>query len=230
MGKLVFESREDVMSFINDHTTKNLDIGRQGRCVLLDNGQVAKYLYDDYTEYVLGFRNIMTKSYIFPKEGMYVGNYIVALLMDYAKGDTLMQSKPVNQDLTTLANNLRTLSYDTLRIGEQGVLVKDFHCGNIIYDGEQFKVIDTLPYLLLPGGMYQNDNLREVMNRVYACLLEEIMKYKMVWENHDYKGNMDALRYPHQYIAELKSYLERTLGEEIKTINEAEMVLKRTVK
>ena len=225
-----FESREKVLEYIKAHKARILDMGNQGHCTLLDNGRVAKYLYQDYTDYVLGFKNIKTKSYIFPDDGFYVDNYVVTLLMDYVNGLVLNNNKPLDQNLNTLGSQLKALAYDTLRIGEQGVLVKDFHCKNVIYDGNQFKVIDTLPYLLLPGGVFITDNLREVMNRIFEFLLEGIIKYRLVWEKHDYRGNIDCLRYPDKYLQELKTYLENTLGVPINTLGEAEIALKRTVK
>ena len=68
------------------------------------------------------------------------------------------------------------------------------------------------------------------MNRMYDFLLGEMMKYKLVRDNHPFWGNLDCLEYPKYYFKELKSDLENTLGEEINTITEANMSLKKTVK
>ena len=231
MEKSEFKSREELQEFIRKHTIKCLGIGREGRCVLLDNNRVIKYLYDDYNpDFILQFKDIDSSSFVFAKEGIYVNEYIAAIYMEYIQGKTLEDSKPSNQDLKVLSSNLRTLSKDIVSISESGVLVKDFHCGNIIYDNNRFKVIDTLPYLYLPKGKYKIENLREIMNRIYAYLLDNILNYQIVREKYSYLGKLDYLEYPDYYFMELKLFLESILGEEIHSLSDAEKSLKKTLK
>lgn len=231
MEKMEFKSRDELKDYINSHTVKNLGIGREGRCSLLDNGKVIKYLYDDYNpEFVLQFKDIDSSSFLFAKEGIFVDDYVAAILMEYAKGMALSSKKPVDQNIITLGNQLQILSNDIVSISEKSVFVKDFHCGNIIYDGNAFKVIDTLPYLLFSRGNYKNENLREVMNRIYEFLLSDIISYRIVRRDYTYLGRLDRLEYPSEYFNELKSYLENTLGEEINTLGEASVSLKKTIK
>lgn len=234
MGKMEFKSREELEKYVNAHQEKYLGSGIDGRCVLLDNGRVIKLLHKTFNpDYALQFKEISSPSFIFADEAICINGEVCAVIMDYAKGKRLSDNKPLGQNIITLGNQLRKLTFDICRLSDKGVLIKDFTTSNIMYDGEKFTVIDTFPYLLIPHGMFKKENLREVMttrNGIYPFLLSDIMKYRAVWENQSYYGRLDCLEYPNNYFEELKSFLENTYGEEINTLGDAEMVLKRSKK
>ncbi len=228
MEKMSFKNREELKDYISDHTIKRLGAGKDGICSLLDNGSVCKYLYYDYNpEYALQFKDIDVPSFVFATSGAYVDEYIASVFMEYADGMVLDKNKPINIDLSTLASQLDVLVSDLITISDMGILVKDFHCGNTIYDGNSFRVIDTLPYLYIPSGKYKIDNLREVMNRMYDFLLRDIMKNSIVYDKYSFYGRLDYLENPSQYFTELKAFLESLSNQSVNTLEDANMVLKK---
>lgn len=228
MKDLHFNNLSDLQQYIDKHKVKSLGYGKDGTCFLLDDNSVIKLLYSDYyPDYVLQFKDIDSSSFVFAKNCAYVGNYVRAIMMEYVQGTSLSKNKPLNQKIDLLADQLQVLTDSLNSISSQGILIKDFHCGNIIYDENSFKIIDTLPYLYLSGRNYKEDNLYEVMNRIYAFLLEDIMKYREIAEQYGYVGNIERLDNPSTYLRWLKLNIERSIDQSINNLDDAEKVLQK---
>lgn len=234
MEKMEFKSRKELEDYINEHQVKYLGTGIDGKCVLLDNGRVIKLLHNSYdSKYTLPFKGLKNSSFVFEDEEICIDNQVWAVLMNEAKGKKVSDYKPLNQDLLKLGRQLRVLTNDICEISSLGILIQDFHTGNLLYDEDKFTIIDTFQYLMLPGSNYKNDNLREVMtsrNGIYPFLLSEFMNCREFWINNSYYRRMDYIEYPDHYFEVLKYQLEKYYGEEIKTLGDAEMVLKRRIK
>ena len=229
MENMYFKNREEYRKYLNDHVVKRLGThaSRDGVCSLMDNGYVVKALYDEYyPNFAFQFKDFDIPSYIFSKTGAFVDGFVVAVFMDYAKGESVEQHKPIDQEIITLGTHLDLVAKDTKTIGEQGVKVNDFHCGNIIYDSNIFKIIDTLVYDLLTKGDYSKDNIYEVMNRLLAGILDDIMKYRIIRERYSFLGNLDYLENPKAYLIELKKFIEELTEKPINTLKEADNALK----
>lgn len=228
MKDLHFNNLNTLQQYIDKHKVKSLGYGKDGTCFLLDDNSVIKLLYSDYyPDYVLQFKDIDSSSFIFAKNCAYVGNYVRAVIMEYVQGTSLSKNKPLNQKIDLLADQLQVLTDSLNSISSQGILIKDFHCRNIIYDEISFKIIDTLPYLYLSGRNYKEDNLYEVMNRIYSFLLEDIMGYREIAEQYGYIGDLDKLANPSSYLRWLKLNIESSTDQSINTLDEAEKVLQK---
>ena len=228
MENLYFKNRAEYSDYLSEHVVERLgEPGREGICSLMDNGYVVKSLYSEYyPKFALQFKDFDFKSLIFAKCGAIIGEYVVGLFMNYAPGKMLSEEKPVNQDLLVLGNQLQVVTNDIDRASEKGMLARDFHCGNIIYDGEAFRIIDTLPYLLLPKGIFKKENYYEIMNKIYEFLLGELLKDKRVYDELSFWGKLDYLRNPKEYLLLLKKFIEELVEKEINTLGEAEQALK----
>ena len=228
MKDLYFDHFNDLQDYVYNHKVKSLGSGREGTCFLLDDNSVIKILYSDYySEYALQFKDIDSATFVFAKNCTFVKDYVRAIMMEYVEGDSLSKHKPIEQRIDLLGDKLQILTDSLDDISSKGILVKDFHCGNLIYDGNNFKVVDTLPYLYLPGNNYKNENLYEVMNRIYSFLLDDIMKYKKISKEFGYIGNIDRLDNPAIYLSYLKEELENSTDQEINTLGDANKVLKK---
>ena len=228
MDNIYFDSENDLQKYIADHSIKSLGVGREGVCFLLDNELVIKKLYRDYyPDFALQFKDLDFPSFVFARSGAFIGESIRALFMEYADGDALIDKKPFSQDILTLGKQLEPVVKDIIDISKEGVLIKDFHCGNIIYDSNKMKIIDTLPYLRLANANYQKENICEVMNRIYSFLLGGFVSYPALGAKRFFLGEMDKLEHPEQYFGELREQIERTTDSEIKSLEDAYLVLKK---
>ena len=60
--------RQELLDYIKTHSVKTFEPGREGVCNLLDNGQVVKYLHDEYNpKFVFQFSDLDIPSFIFTK-------------------------------------------------------------------------------------------------------------------------------------------------------------------
>ena len=229
MEDIEFANRELLREYIKVHTVKNLGAGREGAVTLLDDGSVVKYLYDDYKpEFALQFKDFDIDPFVFAKSGAFVDGYVAAQFMEYAKGKSLADEIPFKQDIEILSENLEVVSQGIESISEKGVLVKDFFAGNIIYDGNNFKIIDTLPYLFLHKGTYAKENYYEIMKQIYNLLLKEIMKNNIINRKFSYWGNLDYLKNPKLYLLSLKAFIEELIEQKINNLEEAKLALKKS--
>ena len=231
MDSIYFKTNEELDKYLDSHTVKRLGVGKDGRCVLLDNGLVAKKLWQDYyPDFALQFKDIKVPSFVFARSAAFVGDFVKAVFMEQAKGDTLLERRVDYQRMDTLGDHLGVLSKDIITLSDMGVLIKDFHCGNIVYDETRFRIIDTLPFLKLPNGKYKEENLREVMIRLYENILSEIFKYKKVSFRFRYYGHNEFLEDPKYYLQLLRNYIMELTEEEIVTVEDASMALKKKLK
>ncbi len=228
MENLYFDSKNDLNNYLNEHTVRRLgaNVGKDGYCCLLDNGMVAKFLYDEFLPaYALQFKDFNYRSFVFAKSAAFVGEYVKTVFMDFAPGKSLYEERPLDQRLDVLGDSLEVLTGDIVAVSERGLFVKDFHPGNIIYDGYQFRIIDTFPYLLLPNGIFTKENFFEVMNRLYNCLLEEVLRNQKVRARFSFWGNLNYLENPKEYLLAIKSFIEEMTNQEVNTLKEAHLAL-----
>ncbi|MBP5679195.1 MAG: hypothetical protein J6X28_05190 [Bacilli bacterium] len=229
MEDMHFSSNEDLLDYIRSHAVKHFNPGREGNCTLLDNGWIVKYLWREYyPKFALQFKDFQVPTFVFAQYGAFVDDMVKAVFMEYAEGPTVSQEKPVTQKMTILGEQLEAVLEDLYQISDRGVLVDDFHCGNLIYNGEQFKIIDTLPsYLLLPGGKYRKDNFYQVMPPIYDMILQDLMKFSFVREYHTCYGNKRALEHPKDYYQSLRDQIAQDTHQEIITLEDAHQALQK---
>ena len=225
---LHFNSRTELQEYIRSNYVKKLGLGREGVCSLLKDGTVIKYLHEDYyPDFALQFKDVDTPTFIFAKSGAFVGEFVSGLFMDYAEGKSLYEKKPTDQSMILLGTQLEQVVTDIKTISKQGVWIRDFHPGNMIYNGERFRIVDTLSYLSLPKDNYEEENMYEVMNRLYDFLLDDVMKDRDVYKKYIFYGRRDLIDHPKEYLTALKNYIEEISGKSITTLDDANKVLRK---
>ena len=65
------------------------------------------------------------------------------------------------------------------------------------------------------------------MNRIYSFLLGGFVSYPALGAKRFFLGEMDKLEHPEQYFGELREQIERTTDSEIKSLEDAYLVLKK---
>ena len=227
MENLYLKSDDELQEYIKKHTKDCIGFGREGNCILTDNGYVLKKLYGEYNpQFALQFKNIENDSFIFAKSGIFIDDYIRAIFMRYAKGLTLSDKIPKDKSFIQLGIQLQKLVDDIVKLSEMGIQVKDFHMGNIVYDENKFTIIDTIGYLYLRGS-YKTENLREIMHRLFYYLLVDILRYREIPNNLVYYGKIDILESPNEYLIKLKKYIENLVEQDVTTVDDAIKVLNK---
>ena len=231
MKDLQFKSRDELKQYIQDHKEKYLGGGQEGVCYLLKDGSVIKLLHEDYfPQFALQFSGITIPTFYFARNGAYVSDMVSAIFMDHATGVVLERQRPDDQSFSILGDQLDVVVSDVKKASDKHILIQDFHPGNMIYDGDRFKIIDTLPFLLLPGSTYQKENIREVMGRFYDFLFDEMKKYPVLDEKHSYHGKLECLEHPKEYLMSVKAYLEELTNQKVDTFSDAHQALQKTFK
>ena len=231
MENMHFENEWELNNYLRSHTKKVLGDGKDGQCILLDNGIVCKKLWlEYYPNFVLQFKDTYLDSFVFARSAAIVDDFARAIFMEYVPGKNLYERRVDSERIDVIGTQLDKVVTDVNALSEEGVLIKDFHCGNIIHDGNMFKIVDTLPYLKLPKGNYQLENQREVMNKLYDYILQHVMKYRKVSGKFNFYGRKEFLEAPSYYFGIIQDYLQNLTGEEINTFEEANMSLKKKYK
>ncbi len=227
MADIRLESIQELDEMIKKESIKNLGCGREGSCFLLSNDVVMKKLYDDYNpEFALQFKDLDIKSFVFATSGVYIKNYIRAIFMKYINGETLITAPKEKITITDFSKALQQLVEDVKKISEMGILMRDFHCGNIIYDGKDLKIIDTMCYLNLHNSSYFESNIRDVILAIYRKVLNEILHTDLFFEKYNI-FDLDVITNPIQFFSDIKRDTERASGEKVETIADVEKVLKK---
>ena len=230
MNDIRFKNRDELKQYISAHMVKKLGSGEEGECVLLDNGEVIKYLYKDYfPKNALQFKDLDIPSFVFAKSGAYISFFVSAVFMRYAKGDALLDRIPLEQRLDVLADHLSVLVKNIKEASDNGIYVVDFHRGNVLYDMNKFEIVDTIPYLKGDVNKWiETENFYEIMNAVYDALLPEVLKYKKeIGSEYSFFRNLEYLKNPKEYLQLLKSRIEDIVEKEVTTLGDVSMSLRK---
>ena len=227
IDKLNFYKREDLEKYVKKHYVKALGLGQEGSCYLLDSGVVIKvFNYGLDPVFALKLKDYKNDSFAFPKSGIIINNSIHAIIMDYIEGKTLKENIPNDQNLLVLGDHLQVLTNNIRLLSSEGVKIKDFFKGNIIYDYKKFTIIDTNSYLLIPKTDFFEENMYEVMNKLFNYLFSEF-SFEKDFEKLK-KSRLELLSNPKKYLEYVKYKVENKSKKEVITLSDAKkLILKK---
>lgn len=229
MENINFKDKNDLERYIDIHKVRTLGLGLEGICYLLDNGYVIKVLYEKSNYNYLQFKDINNPSFVFPKYAGLVDDKIKALFMEYADGLNLVQHSPTEQKIVTIGKQLQVLVDNIKKISELGIVVKDFHCENVIYNNEGFRVIDTQSYTIEDKNS-EIGNIKEIMTRIYGTFLYQIIRYEEIRKEFIDYGKLELLKNPEEYSKLLNDLICNLTQENIETVEEANKALRKKFK
>ncbi len=228
MQDMSFKNQFELDDYIKVNYVKALGAGREGACFLLPNDIVIKKLYDEYVkEYVLRFKNIDNPSFVFPKNVCMIDGYVKAYFMEYARGESLFDNIINEVKIDKLVSDLKVLVNNVRELSKLGIETYDVVGKNIIYDGNIFKIIDTLRYSWLSNRDEFNSNIRMIMQTVYESIIRGIPKDYRVHINMDMRTDMYLLTHPDEVIYDLKDQASEAFDEDIHTLGDIKLLLKK---
>lgn len=228
MDNIRLNSEEELYSFINNNIVKRLGYGREGICFLMQNNIVLKKLYSRfYPDYALQFKDLDIDSYIFAKSAILLGDYARGVFMDYVNGYNLYDYNTDNINIDKLVVSLKKLVTDTIELSKNGIEIIDFHLGNILYNEECFKIIDTLCYLNLPKYDWTIDNIRCIIRPLYDKLLGIIPYNKLLAKYMNCYTDSYLQSNPDEVIYGISEIVNNNFDVKVNNIAEIKRVLKK---
>lgn len=226
MAGFIFPSREEIMKYVSKNIDKKLGYGKEGCCFLLKSGIVIKVLVSCQQKEKIIF-SVKNNSFVFPKDYILVDGDVNAITMDYVRGKTLLKETPNFQSIAILGSQLEKLLEDVKELSEKHIYVVDTFSGNIIYNKDGFKFIDTLNYAFLKDRDVLKDNTEDVMQHIYEVLLNELFFDKKLYSELSYINNKDFYYKPEEYLLLLKQRIQDTYQEEVNTLEDAKKLILR---
>ena len=171
MNNIEFKNTELLDSYIKNNYIELLGSGREGNSFLLPNDIVLKKLYKKRNiNYLNRFDGIKIDGVVFARGGIIIDKSVYGLLLKYVEGKSFNKIDYCELDLNELAISLNNLLKIIKELSNKGICISDFYIGNIIYDGNDFTLIDTQDYYYKDIKDLYIENVNIVMKNLYRCL------------------------------------------------------------
>ena len=191
--------------------------GGYGECYILDNDTLYKRFYKlsdgsypfdcDYFEKFIGMNNDV---FVFPRNIDIEGNYTVGYTMDYIHSDTL-EDLDFDFSIDDFVLALDKLNEGLYEVTNQGIVVLDVNAKNMLYDGEDFHVIDTDLYITRDETDFVPEEVNEdyVASYLYSYITQEKRPHeiKKVIERDYGLTRLDKALSKNARIADLKTFV-----------------------
>lgn len=220
---------------LNEISKKELFVeSRSANLYKLENGNIFKMFKKpkpvseiDKFKYFLNYQN---DSFVFPFEFIYDSEKFYGYITKYVKGETLEDAFS-KSSLYDLSKNSLKLEKNIDYISSGGIVLKDFHEQNLLYDGKKYSAIDHDRNTIENGikeikiknqGSYRTliinlfvDNLRNIDFDHTKLIRKQIYQYRYIRIK------------PSELIITIKEELDKIYKEDINTLDDITQILKR---
>ena len=250
MNNIIFNKRLEIEYFINN--LEYLGSGSEGVCYR-NNKNVYKIYNDKYKNLynndivinrLLQFRNIIIDNIYFIRRLIYLDNLMIGSISEYAEGVSCSKKMLCRCNIDKLVNALFILKKNIYELSKLGICIDDNYLGNILYNGDKFKLIDTGGYFYY-SDFYEMDkfddieiynrNMRKIMKLLFMnitgiYLEEDNYILSFLWRiNSPYKSYLvdgELLSNPDETILGIKNIISEYSDYEIKNFNDCKTLLK----
>ena len=229
---MYFKDKKEFIKFLRalDSEKSYIGGGAQGDCYRSGSNVYKVYKYwnlDDFSsldrDYVLRFKSIKTKRFMFPKDTISVGEKTVGDITTFVDGELLYNIDPLSVPLTLLSKLVKPVIEDIKVLSSSGVRIYDVMYNIIL--GSKLSVIDTAEYgSLSKDAKWLLDQNMQAFNASIVDFLIDGYFTKLISENavlrEMYESNgrdVDLIA----FILELKRYLSDIMGQEINKMVQA---------
>lgn len=252
MNDIIFSSLNEVDIFFD--SLKYLGSGSEGSCYKKGNMVYKKYnqlysnLYsNDVSIYrLLRYRDIVINNIYFIRKLMYFDNMVVGAVSNYASGISCSKKQLHRCKLDNIINALSILKRDIYELSKLGICIDDNFLGNILYDGDNFKLIDTGGYYYysdIPGigsnydinFLYEN-NMRKIILQLFKNItdvgyIDDNFIYGFLWDidslYKDYLDDINLMVNPDKTIIGIRNDIGEYVGYEIDNFSQCRKDLLR---
>lgn len=259
MDDIKFKSLTDKKSFFKTNDVKYLGSGWEGSCYKkgnkvykLYNNVFIDYIYNGVfsKEGLVKFSDVFIDNIYFIRALIYCEGFVVGSISDYASGRPCGDIKMYNVKIDNLINALKVLKNNIFELSELGIFIEDEFINNILYNGKNFKFIDTSRYYRFDDVLCDDDDIDDVcdiyelnMIRIMNILLGAITDKKEFNDNFvfnylnkvnscykDYMIDKDLFLNPDTTINGIKDEIQNGIGREITTFGDCRKDLLRIKK
>ena len=245
MENIVFKNKEDLINYLTHY--KNIGSGAEGNCYkvhkktykIYKNSSIKNINNIHNIENILRYKNIIIDNIYFVRGLIYCDNLIVGSYSEYAKGKSCIQTELHKCKINKLTYALSILKQNIYELSKLGICIDDYFLGNILYDGNNFKLIDTASYYINNSDIniiYQ-ENMKKIISELFKNITYKYYEkdnfiYTYLHDiNSPYKNylyDIDLITNPDNTILEIKKIISEYMGYEIESFsNSRTKLLKR---
>lgn len=246
MDDIRFNSLDNFTRYLINNNIRVLGSGKEGTCYKIGDKSYKLYnelycnLYnnDVYVKRLLQYKNVIIDNIYFIRALIYYNDNVVGSVTEYASGINCGDKKLHRCKIDKLVNALSILKNNIYELSKLGIYVEDDFLPNVIYDGNNFKLIDTGDYFNYSelDSTLNKDNVMDIyrknMTKIIKMLFTNITnKYYIVdhfifgflWHiDSPYKSYLvdtDMLCNPDETILGIKNTICEYIGYEIDTFS-----------
>lgn len=241
MEDIRFNNLINLVDFFLCDRVKVLGSGSEGTCYKIGNYTYKLYneLYSDLLnndiaiERLLKFRDIIIDNIYFIKAAMYYDNQLIGSVCEYASGKCCKGALLYRSKIDKLVRALNILKENIYELSKLGICIDDNFLGNVLYDGNNFKLIDTGSYFYYNKDDYDTDiiylkNMKKIMKILFLGITDKIYMeddfiFGFLWKiDSPYKYYLiddDLIMNPGNTIIGIKNTIEEYIGYEIDTFS-----------
>ena len=250
MDNIIFSSKEDMEDLFDN--LRVLGSGSEGICYKNKKLVYKKYnemyidLYDNdiAIDRLLRFRNIIIENIYFIRSLIYLDNLMIGSISEYASGINCSKKMLFRCNIDKIIKALFVLKKNIYELSKLGICVEDNYLGNILYDGNNFKLIDTgsyYYYIDIPGVnsfdemfVYEK-NMRKIVRMIFKNITNVDMGddfiLSFLWKiDSPYKSYLvdrDLLCNPDETIIGIRNIISEYSGYEIDNFSSCKKLLKK---
>lgn len=182
-------------------------------------------------ERLLKFRDIIIENIYFIRGLICLDSVMVGSVSEYACGSSCVKRNLYRCKIDNLAKALTILKENVYELGKLGICLDDIFLGNILYDGDKFKLIDTGSYYYykeMPDVLEFDEliiykkNMKKIMRVLLMNITNgEVDKFilSFLWgvgsPYRSYLVDNDLLCNPDETIIGIKNTISEYIGYEI---------------
>ena len=181
-------------------------------------------------ETILRYASIENATFVFPDGVFYVDGKIKGLMMPYIVSTPLMDFKVSSTKLSHLIKACQKVKEDIKKISDLGIEMQDTAASNIYFDGNAFKIADTLDYIdhnVSEKDTVLKTNLRQFSQYIIPYFTRNQIRKSLVLNKNllDLYRSQSQIEDPSHYFQQLKEHLSDVCDRPIDTLSSAEKIL-----
>lgn len=184
-------------------------------------------------EHLLDFKDLEIEGVAFTKALVYSTlTKIYATITKYADGEAINNKLLGTYNIDDLLLAIKKLETTVRSISDLGICAVDIYQGNIVYDGRNFTLIDTVEYKYGDGNISSiyEKNMLSIMNEVFASIFYD-GGFGCVYRIHKFFSLCDSpyealnckeyLMNPYETLVNIRKLMEEEFGLNIKTFSQS---------
>lgn len=245
MQNIYFSNLSNALKYIRKNSEEIYD-----GVYKMNNGTlIKKYIkeksierFDDFSEEnILAFKDIYIEGIAFTRALVYSNLHnIYATITEYVPGESIESKLLGDYPIGDLLLAIKKLEITIKKISELGICATDIYRGNIVYDGKNITLIDTIEYHYSKDNIsiIFEDNMLGIMNEIFTSIfykdgldsVKRVHKYfSLHGSNFECFNSRENLMNPCETLIKIKKFIEEDFGIKLNTFNECHSFIEEVI-